>query len=158
MILRYGVLNGRFRRSADGPDMRAQSKGERPGCRTTWRDLAGTVLCVGGGARVDVPGPRAGIYVLRDGDGDDGSKDDVEGVARVGPRMGRGGGGISVDAATAGLGALEAVSREKDETGAAGRTAMAFGVVCSSSSVSSTVTIVEKSDDVSGGSGIGTCS
>lgn len=70
------MLGGRLRRSALGPDMRAQSSGEWPGARATSRDLegAGPLVCVGGGAREDAPGgPRLGIgSVERERDDADG--------------------------------------------------------------------------------------
>lgn len=61
---RYGVEGSTPRRSAFGPEMRAQSRGEWPGVRSTLRlGLLGLAECVGGGARPpndDEGGPRFG--------------------------------------------------------------------------------------------------
>lgn len=69
---RYGVLGGRFRRSDVGLlARRAQSSGEHPGSSVTLRDgLLGLLLCVGGGASVDVPGWRACCCWVRWGRGE----------------------------------------------------------------------------------------
>ncbi len=52
---------GNPRRSAVGPEMRAQSSGEWPGVSTTCRDgFAGLLVCDGGGANDDAVEDAAG--------------------------------------------------------------------------------------------------
>ncbi|TLS25214.1 hypothetical protein PpBr36_07569 [Pyricularia pennisetigena] len=172
---RYGVLGGRLRRSALGPEMRAQSSGEWPGARATRRDRegAGALVCVGGGASEEDPGgPRLGIgSVERDSEDADG-EDCVSGGRRGGcgaPRErragggaiapGRGGGAIvpgrGGGAMRPGWGSLfgadsegAAGEREKLGTGAAAvaGAAEALGVVATSSSSVSLLAVIDGGD------------
>lgn len=124
---RYGAPGPRLRRSADGlADKRAQSSGLRPGERVTLREgLAGFEECVGGGARVEVPGCRS--YWCRLGMGAREGTPRREGpvLLRVG---GRGGGAMEVFAGASGSGGgegAEKVGRAEGEVLASTARAMA---------------------------------
>ena len=116
---RYGVPGSKPRRSPPvgppGDESRAQSSGEHPGSSVTFRDgFDGLLVCVGGGARVEVPGCRANCWgAPRGGRGDgrggaesvDEGEDPGIGFSVGGARrVGGGGGGISCEAG-AGAGA-----------------------------------------------------
>lgn len=136
---------GRLRRSAVGEEeSRAQSSGEWPCVKTTWREgLVGLLLCVGGGARVEEPGCRGWE---REGKGDErlfsGRGERVGGRRGGGMRVcGLGGGAIIVGdeagAKGAGYGISAAASsrpeREKVGTVSSSPVADTVGVVSWSS-------------------------
>lgn len=138
VTFKYGLDGGIPRKSALGPDMRAQSKGEQPGSSMTLRlGFWGFEECDGGGARPlgesDDGGPRLGtgprarcIELAAGNWPRDGTRP-AEGM-----RPGAGGGGIMEPRELVEIGS----ERVKLGTGCEGIFAVALGVVASSGSSS----------------------